>query len=234
MVAEPPGYGPEMAAQGMAWTTGVIAFAAAVGPLWTHVTCHVITIAHEGGHAMFGSLTGLFVKKVKVDRNGGGSTEFTKKLKDLGLIQTLAAGLAGYLGPSMFGLAGAWMLVRGFAPRSVLLMSLVLIALMLFMVRNPFGFVAVPLAGALVWVVAMRSTEEVQLVFAHVWVWFLLIGGSRKIPDLYFGWKKGGEPDTGALSDKTLLSSAFFVALFWAGSLAALVYGGVILLRGHT
>jgi len=218
-----------MADPGMAWTTGVVAFVAAV-PLWRYTT-HAITIAHEGGHAMFGSLTGLVVKRIRVDRDGSGLTGYSKKLSEFGLIQTLAAGLAGYLGPSMFGLAGAWMLVHGIAPRAILLMSLVLIAMELVMVRNVFGFLAVPLTGALIWVVAMRSTEQVQLVFTHIWVWFLLIGGTRKIPDLYFGWQEGGEPDTGALSDKTGLSSAFFVALFWAGSLAALVYGGVLLLR---
>lgn len=218
-----------MADPGMAWTTGVVAFVAA-GPLWRY-TSHAITIAHEGGHAMFGSLTGLVVKGIRIDRDGSGQTGYSKKVSDFGLIQTLAAALAGYLGPSMFGLAGAWMLVHGVAPRAILLMTLVLMAMMLVMVRNVFGFVAVPLTGALIWVVAMRSSEQVQLVFAHIWVWFLLIGGSRQIPDLYFGWQLGGEPDTGALSNKTGLPSAFFVALFWAGSLAALIYGGVLLLR---
>jgi hypothetical protein len=218
-----------MADPGMAWTTGVVAFVAAV-PLWRYTT-HAITIAHEGGHAMFGSLTGLLIKRVRIDSDGGGSTEFNKKIKDLTVLQTLAAGLAGYLGPSMFGLAGAWMLAHDMAPRAVLLMTLVMLALILLMVRNLFGFLAVPLTGALVWVVAMRSTEAVQLVFAHIWVWFLLMGGFRQIPDLYFGWKQGGEPDTGALADKTFMSSAFYVALFWLASGAALVYGGVLLLR---
>jgi hypothetical protein len=218
-----------MADPTMAWTTGVVAFVAAV-PLWRYTT-HAITIAHEGGHAMFGSLTGLLVKKIRIDRGGNGGTGFTKEVKDWGLLQTLAAGLAGYLGPSLFGLAGAWMLVHGIAPRSVLLMTLVLMAMLLVMVRNVFGLFAVPLTGALIWVVAMRSTEQVQLVFAYIWVWFLLMGGTRQIPELYRSWQGGGEPDTNALSGKTHLSTAFFVALFWLGSLAALIYGGVLLLR---
>src|SRR5690242_12185808 len=101
-----------MADPGMVWTTGVVAFVAA-GPLW-RFTMHAITIAHEGGHVMFGSLTGLTTKKVRVDRDGGGSTEYRTKIADWGLVPTLAAGLAGYLGPSIFGLAGAWMLVHDF------------------------------------------------------------------------------------------------------------------------
>lgn len=207
----------------------MVAFVGAV-PLWRYTT-HAITIAHEGGHAMFGSLAGLFVKKIRVDRGGSGSTAFSKELKDLTVFETAAAGLAGYLGPSTFGFAGAWMLVHGISPRSVLLMTLVLTALLLVMVRNVFGLLVVPLTGALVWTVAMRATADVQLVFAYIWVWFLLMGGARQIPQLFGSWKGGNEADTGALSSKTGLSSAFFVALFWAGSLAALIYGGVLLLR---
>jgi hypothetical protein len=89
------------------------------------------------------------------------------------------------------------------------------------------------LTGLLIWAVAMRAGEQAQLVFAYIWVWFLLMGGTRQIPELYSNWKAGGEPDTGKLAEKTGLSTAFFVALFWAGSLAALIYGGVLLLR-HT
>jgi hypothetical protein len=218
-----------MADPGMAWTTGVVAFVAAV-PLWRYTT-HAITIAHEGGHAMFGSLTGLFVKKIRVDRGGNGGTEFRTAIKDWGLLQTLAAILAGYFGPSMFGLAGAWLLVHGVSPRSVLLMTLLLMAMLLLMVRNIFGLFAVLVTGALIWVVAMRATEQVQLVFAYIWVWFLLMGGTRQVPELFRNWQGEGEVDTTALSNRTGLSTAFFVALFWLGSLAALIYGGVLLLR---
>ncbi|MBM2622141.1 M50 family metallopeptidase [Actinoplanes sp. LDG1-06] len=212
---------------GLAWTTAVVAFIAAV-PLWK-ITTHAITIAHEGGHAMFGSLTGLLVKRITVKPQGAGGTSFRQE--KLGVFQTLAAGLAGYLGPSIFGLAGAWMLVHGISPRSILLMTLVLMAMLLVMVRNFFGFIAVPLTGLLVWAVAMRATEDVQLVFTYIWIWFLLMGGTRQIPELYGNWKAGGEADTGHLEKATGLSSAFFVALFWLGSMAALIYGGVLLLQ---
>jgi Peptidase M50B-like len=210
----------------MAWTTGVVAFVAAV-PLWRYTT-HAITVAHEGGHMMFGSLLGLTLEKVRIDRGGVGSTKFTP---DNTWLPWVAAGLAGYLGPSVFGLAGAVLLVHGVAPRAVLLMTLVLMAFLLLMVRNVFGFLVVPLTGLLIWAVATKATAEAQLVFAHIWVWFLLMGGVRQIPELYRAWAAGPEPDTAMLAGKTGLSTAFFVALFWLGSMAALVYGGVLLLR---
>jgi hypothetical protein len=215
------------ASPGMAWTTGVVAFIAAV-PLWRFTT-HAITIAHEGGHAMFGSLFGLAVKKISVEPGGNGGTNFDPGNK--AWLPWVMAGLAGYLGPSIFGLAGAWMLVHGVAPRAVLLTTLVLMAMLLVMVRNIFGLFVVPLTGLLIWAVAMKAAPAAQLTFAYIWVWFLLMGGTRQIPELYRTWKAGGEADTRNLAAKTGLSTAFFVALFWLGSLAALIFGGVLLLR---
>ena len=209
----------------MAWTAAVLAFIAAV-PLWPFTT-HAITVAHEGGHALFAVLFGRGVKHVKVTR-GGGETAFRRAG---GWFAIFFSFFFGYLGPSLFGFAGAWMLVHGIAPRAVLLMSLALVVILLLMVRNFFGFLAVPLTGALLWLVAMRANAETQLIFAYIWVWFLLMGGVRQIPELYRVWLKGGEPDTKALSAQTGLSTAFFVAVFWAVSLAALVYGGVLMLR---
>src|ERR1700712_2895612 len=97
-----------MAAElGMAWTTGVVAFVAAV-PLW-RFTKHTITVAHEGGHAMFGVLLGQKVKGVRVTA-GGGVTKLPPKMPWLA---DLIITLAGYLGPSALGLGGAFLLLRG-------------------------------------------------------------------------------------------------------------------------
>jgi hypothetical protein len=205
----------------------MVAFVGAV-PLWRFTT-HAITIAHEGGHALFGVLFGRAVKHIKVTTGGGGETGF----KGGGWLGITISFLAGYLGPSIFGLAGAWMLVNGISPRSVLLMTLALMVTLFLMVRNFFGFIAVPITIAVIWAVAMRATEQAQLVFAYIWVWFLLIGGVRQIPQLYRAWARGGEADTGVLSKQTGFSSAFFVALFWLGSMSALVLGGVMLLRDN-
>jgi hypothetical protein len=214
---------------GMAWTTGVVAFVAAV-PLWRFTT-HAITIAHEGGHALFALLFDRGVKHVKVTTGGGGETGFRRDGGSLAIVMSF---LTGYLGPSLFGFAGAVMLVHDISPRSVLLMSLALIAWLLIMVRNFFGFIAVPATGAIIWAVAMHAEAEAQRAFAYIWVWFLLMGGVRQIPELYRAWSGEGEADTRALSKQTGLSTAFFVALFWLGSMTALVWGGAMLLRHHS
>lgn len=212
--------------RGIALTTAVVAWVAAV-PLWRFTT-HAITIAHEGGHALFGLLFGRAVRAITVTRGGGGSTRFGD---GDGWLAIVVSFLAGYLGPSIFGLAGAWMLVHGFQPRAVLLMTLALMTLLLLMVRNLFGLLAVPATAAVVWAVAMRADPAAQTVFAYIWVWFLLMGGARQIPELYRNWRAGTEPDTAVLASKTMTSSAFWVVVFWLASLSALVYGGALLLR---
>jgi hypothetical protein len=214
------------ASLGMAWSTAVVAFVAAV-PLWRYTT-NAITIAHEGGHAVFGRLFGTAVKHVKIFHEGAGEMlpldeTFLSKFVSL---------VAGYLGPSIIGFTGVLLLVHDFHPRSVLLLSLAFLAAVLIMVRNLFGVFVILAVGAILWVVAMRSTAPVQLVFAHVWVWFLLMGGARQVPELFWVIHSGDNTnDAAQLQGQTLIGDVVWLFLFWLLSLGALVYGGALLLR---
>jgi Peptidase M50B-like len=210
---------------GMAWTTGIVAFVAAV-PLWRYTT-NVITIAHEGGHAVFGWLFGTTVQHVKIFHAGGGEMQPASQ----NWLSAFVSLIAGYLGPSIFGFAGVQMLIRGFEPRSFLLLSLVFLAGVLIMVRNLFGVFVILFVGAVLWVVAMRSSAPVQLAFTYVWVWFLLMGGARQVPELFWAVRADGTTDAGMLQKHTLIGDVVWLFLFWLLSLGALVYGGALLLR---
>jgi hypothetical protein len=91
---------------GLAWTTAVLGFVAAV-PLWRYTT-NVISIAHEGGHAVFGWLFGSVVQYVKITSGGGGGMMPVSE----NAVSTFVSLVAGYLGPSVFGFAGALLLVN--------------------------------------------------------------------------------------------------------------------------
>ena len=211
----------------MASTTAVVAFVLAL-PLW-RFSMHAITLAHEGGHALFGLLFGgkLDKKKIHLNRDGGGATHLT-----IGGFGRMLYLLAGYLGPSAVGFAGAWMLVHGFEPRAVLLMSLVLAVFVLVLTRNFFGLLVSGATVALLWVVTSRAEPRAQLAFAYVWVWFLLIGSTRKIPDLYRGMlRPKNSSDAKQLQDLTHIGDVVWLFLFWLGTVGALVYGGALLLR---
>jgi hypothetical protein len=213
---------------GLGWSAALVGFVAAV-PLWRWTT-HAITIAHEGGHALFGLLFGSSVRWIKVTSDGGemmpGAENALSKFMSL---------LAGYLGPSIFGFGGAWMLVHGMDARWVLFLSLAFLFGVLVMVRNPFGLFAVLVTGALLWVVAMRATPTVQIVFAYVWVWFLLMGGVRQVPELFWSVHAGDRTtDAAQLQRQTYIGDVVWLFVFWLVSLGALVYGGALMLRYTT
>jgi hypothetical protein len=208
------------------WGGAIIGLVAAV-PLWK-ITKHVITVAHEGGHAIFASLLGGGVEKVTMGL-GGGST-YTK---GGGWFTTIFVGLFGYLGPSLWGLIGGWMLVHGVAPKSVLVTSLVMLGVLLLSIRNLFGFLLVPAIGYGVWATVAHGSADVQKTVAYALMWFMLIGGVRSIPGLFRVVRAVGmkEPDTANLKRATWLPQLFFVALFLVGTVVALVYGGKMLLH---
>ncbi|MEV6597350.1 M50 family metallopeptidase [Actinoplanes sp. NPDC051346] len=213
------------AGPGMAWSTALVAFVGAV-PLWRYTT-NAITVAHEGGHAVFGWLFGSAVKHVKIFHGGAGEMLPGEE----NWVSKFVSLVAGYLGPSIFGFAGVQLLVHDFDPRSVLLLSLAFLAGVLIMVRNLFGVFVILSVGAILWVVAMRSTETVQLAFAYVWVWFLLMGGARQVPELFWAMHTDPSTDAGLLEKHTLIGDVVWLFVFWLLSLGALVYGGALLLR---
>jgi hypothetical protein len=214
-------------APGYVWTTGVVAAVFAL-PLW-RFSMHAITLAHEGGHALIGLLLGgKFGKnKVHLNRDGGGFTNI--EMSGVGRVPML---LAGYLGPSAVGYAGVVMLVHDMPPRAVLIVGLIFAIFVLVLTRNAFGLLVSAATIALLWVSTTRAEPAAQRAIAYVWVWFLLMGGARKIPDLYYGMltQKGGS-DAEQLQKATLVGDVVWLFVFWLGAVAALVHGGALMLR---
>ena len=121
--------------------------------------------------------------------------------------------------------------VNDFVTRSLLFLSHVFLAGVLIMTRNLFSVFVILFLRAILWAVAMRSTEAVQLVFAYVWVWFLLMGGARQVPELFWAMHTEPHTDAGLLQKHTLIGDVVWLFVFWLLSLGALVYGGALLLR---
>ena len=211
---------------GMAWSTALVAWVAAV-PLW-RFTQHTITIAHEGGHTVLGLLTGVKVGRVTVTRDGGGATGFPDKIPWLADVLIT---LAGYLGPSAVGLGGVFLILHD-RPERVLWISMVLLALLLLKMGNPLGFAAAIGTGVVLWYVATHWSDPAQLAFTYAWVWFLLIGGTRTITNLFWGVHAGDEGSDAAVMQRlTLVGDVVWLAFFWLASMSALIYGGVRLLQ---
>ncbi|MFI7541067.1 M50 family metallopeptidase [Actinoplanes sp. NPDC049599] len=207
--------------------TAVIALAVvAFRPLW-RVARNAITIAHEGGHALVALLTGRKLRGIRLEFDTSGLTLSAGRPTGPGMMFTL---LAGYIAPSLVGLGGAWLL-GGNRITLLLWLAVVLLLLMLINIRNVFGAVSVLVTGAIVFAVSWYASPQVQAAFAYVGVWFLLIGGVRPVFELQKLRSRGRMPESDAdqLAGVTHIPALFWVGVFLAVDLAALVIGGFML-----
>ncbi len=208
---------------------------ALVAVLWTgswRWTRTVVTIAHEGGHALVALAAGRGLAGIRLHPDTSGVTVSTGARRGPGLVMTF---LAGYPAPSLLGLGGA-ALVAADRSRALLILALVLLAATLLQVRTVFGVLAVLATGALVGVVVGWATPRVQDGFAAALCWFLLFGGLRAVRELQRGRRRGRPAGRRATSDADMLAGLTHVAggvwavLFWAVAAAALLAGAWVLL----
>lgn len=199
---------------------GVAALGAATLPGISLLTQHVNTMAHEGAHAAMGSATGRKVTAVTIRGNGEGRTTLARPHGG----GYLLAGIVGYLGPSAFGLGAAKLIEVGHII-AVLWLSLLALACLAIMVRrNGFGLAAVIVTGTTVYLVARYAPVGGQVAVAYGIAWFLLLSGVQVV--LLHGRDAG---DAIALRQLTRLPRGLWAGLWLAGSAAALIIGGTLL-----
>ena len=209
----------------LALTAAFLAWLLAV-PLYV-VTQFVATVAHEGGHALVATVLFQKVRSIRLYRNAGGGTDAGEPP----WLFAIFIGMAGYLGPSTFGLLAVALLIRGLND-AVLWASIGFLLLMLVVVRGPFGWFIVPALIAAVFWVATKVPQPNRLLLTHVWVWLLLI---VPVEDMlvYLRQRLYRRPtaDTARMQRLTLLPSALWAVILLGGTVAALVYGGDLLLH---
>jgi hypothetical protein len=210
--------------------TAVLALAVVATRLPWRVARNAITIAHEGGHALAAVLTGRRLTGIRLHSDTSGLTLSAGRPSGPGMVFTL---LAGYVAPSLVGLAGAWLL-GGNRITLLLWVAVALLLAMLVMIRNIFGVVSIVVTTAIVLGVSWYASPQVQAAFAYLGVWFLLIGGVRPVRELQTLRRRGRMPESDAdqLAGVTHLPALFWVALFGVVNLAALALG-VFLLAGQ-
>jgi hypothetical protein len=212
------------ASPGVAMQAAAIAWVLAV-PLY-FVTKWIGTVVHEGGHAIMGLALLRGITDIRFTRGGGGVTTMDRTMWPFGIL----VGLAGYSGPSMFGLLAAWLLVHG-RTEVVLWGSMIFLVLMLLVVRGFIGWLVVPVLIVVLYKITTSVGPDRQFLLAHVWTWFLLIYAVQQMI-VYIHQKHYEQPtsDTGRLRSFTLLPSVFWAAVLLAMTIFALGWGGAMLL----
>jgi Peptidase M50B-like len=204
--------------------TGLLALAAVgVHPVW-RITRNVVTIAHEGGHALVALLSGRRLTGIRLHSDTSGVTVSVGRRTGPGMVFT---GVAGYLTPPLVGLACAALLAVNHLT-ALLWIGLLLLAAMLIMIRNAFGVISVVVTGAVIFVVAWFGTPNTQSALAYLITWFLLFGGVRPVVELQSKRSRRQAPDSDAdqLHRLTRVPGIAWVGLFGLVSLACLVAGG--------
>jgi hypothetical protein len=218
-----------------AWVVAVTALAALLIVLnagsW-RLAGQVITIAHEGGHALVSVLSGRRLEGIRLHADSSGVTYSRGKRHGPGLVLTAAA---GYPAPSLLG-AGAAALLAARHQTALLWLALVLLAATFLAVRNAFGALAVLATAGGVFAVSYFASAAVQAGFAYLAAWFLLFGGMRPALELTRRGRLGRHRGRGGISDAdqlarlTGISRALWVAAFLLLCAAALALGARLLI----
>jgi len=200
-----------------------------------HVLRNVVTIAHEGGHALAALLMGRELAGIKLHSDTSGVTLSRGKPRGFGMIVTA---LAGYPAPSLIGVGLAALI--GLEQVQVLLWIVVgLLAVLLTQIRNAFGLLTVVVTGAAAVAVIVWGNERTELGFACAVTWLLLIGGLRAVIELQRSrraqgsGRSGGPPVTSDADQLAWLSHVpglFWVMVFFAICLVSILAGGWLML----
>ncbi|MGA8112137.1 MAG: M50 family metallopeptidase [Actinocatenispora sp.] len=204
--------------------TGLLALlVVGIRPVW-RVARNVVTIAHEGGHALVALLTGRRLTGIKLHSDTSGLTVSVGKRTGPGMVLT---GLAGYVTPSLLGVGCAALLTVHHLT-ALLWIGLLLLAAMLIMIRNAYGALSVVVTGVVLFLVSWFTSATVQAAVAYLLTWFLLFGGIRPVYELQAKRSRRQSPDSDAdqLHRLTGVPGILWVTLFGAVAVVCLLVGG--------
>jgi len=219
----PPGW--EIAA-----CAGAALLVIASRPAW-HIARNAITIAHEGGHAVVSLLTGRKLDGIRLHADTSGVTFSRGRRTGPGIVLTAAA---GYIAPSLLGLAAAWLLATHHVTATLWLL-LALLATTFLAIRNAYGVLAVLATAGAVFAVSYLTSAAVQGAFGYATAWFLLLGGIRPVAEMQRQRRyamRRRQPltsDADQLARLTGMPGGAWVAVFWLVAIVALVIGARLL-----
>jgi Peptidase M50B-like len=209
--------------------SGAAALAVVVSSQLWPVARNVVTIVHEGGHALAALATGRRLAGVRLYRSTAGETRSAGRADGPGIVATAAA---GYPAPPLLGLGAAALLAIGHLT-AMLLLSLVLLTGLAVAVRNAYGMLAVLVTAGAVGAVCLFATAQVQAGFGYAMTWFLLLGGVRPVIELAAQRRRGHarRSDADQLARLTPLPGGAWVTIFALIALAALALSARWLVR---
>ncbi|HEX3731819.1 MAG TPA: M50 family metallopeptidase [Mycobacteriales bacterium] len=205
------------------WTSAAAALVVVTFGLFWFIARNVITIAHEGGHALVALISGRKLGGIRLHSDTSGLTVSSGKPTGPGMVFT---GLAGYIAPSLLGLGCVGLLNTGRI--TVLLWACITLLLgMLIFIRNLYGVFSVVATGLIFGGLIYFGTDTAQGGFAYFATWFLLLGGVRPVIELQRKrhWGEAHDSDADQLARLTRVPGLLWVLLFAAVCIGCLGVG---------
>ena len=210
---------------------GLISLGLVVLPAFWALLNHFTRIAHEGAHAMVGSVldtrvTGVYLyrktpaeDRQTPDDDGPSGKTFIRDEPGTGF----AWRVVGYFGPSGFGLAAAALIAHG---QIVLALwtGVALLAILLLSLRTVFGFALVFGIGFVLVSIIRSRNPEVESVTAYGLSWLLLLSAVRGVWD-----RRDGSGDAKKLREITGLPRGLWYYVWLIGTVAAVAWGYTML-----
>lgn len=197
-------------------------------PAW-RISRNVVTIAHEGGHALVALAAGRRLSGIRLHSDTSGVTVSRGRPTGIGMVLTLTA---GHVVPALLGLGGAAILAAG-GVSALLWTTVGLLLAMLIAIRNVYGAVTVVLTGVAVGAVAWFGAALLQAGVAYFFVWFLLLSGLRPLVELQRARRHSRvrDSDVDQLARLTRVPGTAWVGVFGLVVLGAIALGGWWLIR---
>jgi hypothetical protein len=215
--------------------SGAVALIVVLNSRTWRVARNLITIAHEGGHALVSVLTGRRLDGIRLHADTSGVTYSRGRRDGPGMVLTSAA---GYITPPLLGAAAAWLLGAHHVT-AMLWLLLALLAATFLAIRNAYGVLALVVTAGAVLAVSWLATAAVQAVFGYAAAWFLLLGGLRPVLELQRERRRDlrrrglSASDADQLARLTGVPGGVWVTVFALAAILALVLGTRLLLPAY-
>jgi hypothetical protein len=191
------------------------------------VTRHLVTISHEGGHALLAVLTGRRLQGIRLHADTSGVTLSRGRSTGPGMVAMLAA---GYLAPAVAGLAAALLLAAGHS-LALLWLAVGWLSLMLLQIRNAYGLLVLLVCGVGAGLASWYLSGTTLSLLAYLLTWLLLLAAPKPVLELVRQRRRGQArgSDVDQLSRLTRLPALVWEALFLLSNLAGLAVGVTVL-----
>ena len=206
----------------------LVALALVLLPRAWSLTRHVVTISHEGGHALVAVLTGRRLMGIRLHADTSGVTLSSGKPIGPGMVAMLAA---GYLAPAVAGLGAALLLASGHS-LALLWLAVGWLSLMLLQIRNAYGLLVLVVCGVGAGLASWYLAGTTLSLLAYLLTWLLLLAAPKPVLELMRQRRRGQarSSDVDQLTRLTRVPAVLWETSFLLANLAGLVVGVFVLL----